>query len=62
MSPTKTNVAHRLFDRLISSASRTKRAKPAAAPQATWGDKFDGDTGAPLPKFDMRTGKQNWGA
>ena len=27
---------------------------------STSGNKFDTDTGQPIPKFDVKTGKQNW--
>ena len=33
---------------------------PPQAPPQTRGSRFDPETGAPLPKFDPATGKQNW--
>ena len=33
---------------------------PPQAPPQIRGSRFDPETGAPLPKFDPATGKQNW--
>jgi hypothetical protein len=44
---------------------RAEEQKPGAASAspaaAGWGQKFDTESGQPIPKFDPQTGAQNWG-
>jgi hypothetical protein len=46
----------------LARAEEQKPGAASASPAAAgWGQKFDTESGQPIPKFDPQTGAQNWG-